>query len=112
MDIVNLSDQFSTCGQLQASDLEAVRSLGFRALICARPDGEAADQPSFSEIETVARNLGLSTEYIPVSTTGATESNHAAFASALSTLPGPVLAYCRSGQRAAMLWRVQQNATA
>ncbi len=112
MDIVKLSDQFATCGQLQVSDLETVRSLGFKALICARPDGEAPDQPSFTDIDKVARDLGLSTHYIPVSTTGATESNHAAFANAVATLTGPVLGYCRSGQRVAMLWRALHDTAA
>ena len=35
---------------------EAARA-GFRAILCNRPDGEGADQPTFEEIEAVASVL-------------------------------------------------------
>ena len=110
MEITRLSHQFAICGQVQPSDIDAIRKLGFRSLICARPDGEAEDQPPFAEIDNCARAHGLSTLYLPVEPSGATELNHTAFAGAMAELPQPVLCFCRSGQRAAKLWHTHQDA--
>jgi sulfide:quinone oxidoreductase len=111
MEINRLSEHFSTYGQVWPDDLKEIKVLGYRALICARPDGEADDQPRFDDIKKSAKALGLEARYVPVQPSGATEVDHAAFSSALAELPGPVLGYCRSGQRAAKLWQAQQDAT-
>ena len=107
MEINKLSDRFAVCGQISSNDMQDIKSRGFHALICARPDGEADDQPSYAEIEQAAQAQGLQTVYIPVLPSGATPENHAAFTTALATLHGSILGYCRSGQRAAMLWQAQ-----
>ncbi len=104
MEITPISDIFSTCGQIESSDVAEIKSLGFRSIICARPDGEAEGQSTFDEIKAQADAHGLDIWYVPVHPSGATEANHAAFSQALADLPGPILGYCRSGQRAAMLW--------
>ena len=109
MNITRLSDQFATCDQIHPSDMEAIESLGFRSVICTRPDGEAEDQPAFSVIDECARARGLSVLYIPVRPSGATEDNHAAFARAVAQLPRPILGYCRSGQRATTLWQARHS---
>ena len=110
MEIGRLSDQFAICGQVRPNDMAAIKRLGFQSLICARPDGETEDQPLFIEIDRFARAQGLTTLYIPVEPSGATEENHAAFANAMAELPLPVLCYCRSGQRAGKLWHAHQDA--
>ena len=112
MEMTKLSDQFSVCGQLQPVDLDEIKAQGFRSVLCVRPDDEAEDQPSFAQIEASARAKGLATAYVPVDASGAQPGDHAAFAKAMAKLPGPVLAYCRSGQRAAKLWQTQQDAAA
>ena len=112
MEITKLSEDFAICGQIYPSDLEEIKGMGFRSLICVRPDGEAEDQPPFAEIDRGSRVEGLSTRYVPVDASGATEENKIAFALAFAELPGPILGYCRSGQRAAKLWQAQQDASA
>lgn len=112
MEINHLSDDFGTYGQVWPDDLAEIKALGYRSLICARPDGEADGQPRFAEIQDSANALGLEIRYVPVQPSGATEADHAAFSSALAELPGPVLGYCRSGARAATLWQAEQDATA
>lgn len=112
MEISHLSDDFGTSGQVWPDDLAEIKALGYRSLICARPDGEADGQPSFAEIQDGANTLGLESRYVPVETSGATKADHAKFSIALSELPGPVLGYCRSGARAMTLWQAQQGAKA
>ena len=112
METTQISDKCSTCGQLETDDLAEVKTLGFRSLICVRPDGEAKGQPTFGEIQDCAKAQGLQARYVPVKPSGATEANHIAISKALAELPEPVLGYCRSGQRAATLWHARRDTAA
>ncbi|MFD0981677.1 TIGR01244 family sulfur transferase [Tropicimonas aquimaris] len=104
MDFKTLTNRLSVSGQISADDLPRIKDAGFRAIICNRPDGEGNDQPTFEEIERSAVELGLEARYLPI-TSGMVEDSQAdEFARALNELPGPVLAYCRSGMRSTTLW--------
>jgi hypothetical protein len=46
-------------GQIKPSQLREIADLGFKALICMRPDKEGFLQPSFEEVEEAARGVGL-----------------------------------------------------
>lgn len=59
MDIKKLKIDLSVTPQVMIEDLPAIRERGFRSIICNRPDGEGADQPTFKEIEATATKLGL-----------------------------------------------------
>ncbi|WP_306131612.1 bifunctional protein tyrosine phosphatase family protein/NAD(P)/FAD-dependent oxidoreductase [Roseivivax marinus] len=108
MDIRKIDDRLSVSPQITADDVTALAAEGYRAIICNRPDGEGSDQPSFEEIERAAHENGMEARYIPV-TSGMVEDGHArAFDAALRELPGPVLAYCRSGTRSATLWSLAE----
>jgi len=103
-----LTDDLSVSAQqLQPEEIAQVAALGFKSIIANRPDGEAAGQPSFSEIEREAKAHGLSARYVPIAG-GATDADAAAFGAALAELPKPVLAYCRSGTRSTMLWALSE----
>ncbi|KVD85698.1 class V aminotransferase [Burkholderia stagnalis] len=90
--------------QIRPDDLKAIRSAGFRAVICNRPDGESADQPAFEEIAAAARELGLDARYLPVESDQIGDAQVDAFGAMVDALPKPILAYCGSGKRAGMLW--------
>ncbi|MCV6592840.1 MAG: bifunctional protein tyrosine phosphatase family protein/NAD(P)/FAD-dependent oxidoreductase [Silicimonas sp.] len=104
MEIKKISPKISVSPQIAPDDLAAIKAEGFRAVICNRPDGEGADQPSFEEIENAARAEGLETHYVPVQSGMVTDDNVAEFSKALEALPRPLLAYCRTGTRSATLW--------
>ena len=110
MELTYLNDGFATTGQICVEDLAGIKAQGFRAIVCARPDYEGEDQPSFLEIAAAAKEFGLSARYVPVVANGATQADHAAFKKALDELSGPVLGYCRTGKRAGMLWQTLQAA--
>ncbi|MBR7964639.1 TIGR01244 family phosphatase [Burkholderia vietnamiensis] len=95
---------FTASRQITPAELKAIRNAGFRAVICNRPDGESADQPSFDEIAAAARELGLDARYLPVERDGIGDEQVDAFGALVDALPKPVLAYCRSGSRSGMLW--------
>ncbi|WP_333714154.1 TIGR01244 family sulfur transferase [Yoonia sp.] len=102
--MTHISPTFSVSPQITAADIAAIKAAGYRAIICNRPDNEGADQPAFAEIAAAARAADLKTAYIPVIPGAVTQDNVTALAAALKDLPQPVLAYCRSGARAASLW--------
>ena len=59
MDIKALTPHLSITPQVLVAELEAVSQMGFKAIICNRPDGEGPDQPSFKEMEQAALNFSL-----------------------------------------------------
>ena len=108
MDPRTLSPQFVVSPQITPQDISALKAQGYRAIIANRPDGEGADQPTFAEIEAAAHAAGMQARYIPISGGMVGNDDVEAFQSALRAMPGPVLAYCRSGTRSATLWSLAQ----
>lgn len=109
MDIKKLTAELAVSRQIAASDLRAIADAGFRAVICNRPDGEGSDQPNFSEIEAAAREQGIETHYLPIESGKLGDGEAAQFGELMRTLPKPVLAYCRTGMRAATLWALSES---
>lgn len=92
------------CPQLQAGDFAAAAAKGYRTIINARPDREGPDQPDTAVLEEAAKKAGIHYEYLPVVPGQFTEQQVAAFDKHLRELPGPILAFCRTGNRCSMLW--------
>ncbi|MCW6511653.1 TIGR01244 family sulfur transferase [Lichenifustis flavocetrariae] len=109
MTFKRLSPSFSASTQLSAADVALAAEAGFRTIVDNRPDAEDAGQPSAADMEAIAKNHGLALVHIPVTTAGAIqESDIALMRATLSHSAGPVLGYCRSGTRAAMMWALSQ----
>ncbi|SNT73797.1 sulfide:quinone oxidoreductase [Paracoccus seriniphilus] len=108
LDSKRISARLSVSAQIAPEDVAKLKAQGYRAIICNRPDGEGADQPSFAEIDAAARENGLEARYIPVVGGRVSDEDAALFAAALEELPGPICAYCRSGTRSATLWSLSQ----
>lgn len=108
MELRTIDERLSVSPQIAADDIARIKALGFRSLICNRPDGEGADQPTFEEIDRSAKAAGLETRYLPVQSGLVRDEDAAAFEGALRELPGPILAYCRTGTRSATLWSLSQ----
>lgn len=110
MDIKKIDSMMAVSGQVTPDELATIAEQGFRSIICNRPDGEGADQPTFKEIETAAKKLGLEAVYIPITSGMVKDEDATAFMAALDRLPGPTLAFCRTGTRSATLWSLGQGA--
>ncbi len=111
MDIRKLTVCLSVSPQITAAEIPAIKEAGFRSIICNRPDGEGADQPSYEEIHRAAAELGLETSYLPIVSGKVRDEDATAFGAALTELPGPTLAYCRTGTRSATLWSLSEAET-
>jgi sulfide:quinone oxidoreductase len=103
-----LSPSFSAAPQLSKADVALAAEAGFRTIIDSRPDGEEAGQLSAPDMEALAKGSGLAFVHIPVTLGAISEEDVARMRTALEQSPGPVLGYCRSGTRAAMMWALTQ----
>lgn len=103
MDIRRLTPELAVAAQLRAADLAEVAARGFRCVINNRPDGEEPDQPAAEDIERAARAAGLAYRHIPVAP-GALDDRDARQFGETVREEGPVLAFCRTGNRSAKLW--------
>ena len=108
MELHKITEDLSVASQLGAADVPLIAAQGFRAIICNRPDGEAAGQPAFGAIEEAARAAGMKVAYQPVLSNAVSDADGAAFGKILEELPKPVLAYCRSGTRCTILWALSE----
>ncbi|WP_366657220.1 TIGR01244 family sulfur transferase [Fodinicurvata sp. EGI_FJ10296] len=104
MNLKRISPKVSVSPQISADDMPLLEAEGFRAIICNRPDGEVADQPSFADIEAAAKAHGIEARYVPVQSGVVTDDDVSAFGEELRSLPRPLLAYCRTGTRSVTLW--------
>ncbi|MDP3516885.1 MAG: TIGR01244 family sulfur transferase [Pseudohongiella sp.] len=109
MNIKKINSSFSVSDQLCAADVHSLVASGFTTIICNRPDGEDK-QPVFSEILESASDQGIKLHYLPVTQESLSVSDVRAFKDICDNAPGPVLAYCRSGQRSMTLWSLARIA--
>ena len=106
-----LSPSLSIAPQVAPEDMPALADAGFRSVICNRPEGEGPDQPKWADLAGAAKAAGLRLEHIPVVPGQIGDSDVETFGKALDELPKPVLAFCRTGGRAATLWALANAGT-
>jgi uncharacterized protein (TIGR01244 family) len=103
-----LSDSVYASPQIGTAEVAEAKAQGVALIINNRPEGESGDQTPGPEIVAAARAAGLDYVAIPVTHAGFSESQVTAMADALQRAQGPVLAYCRSGTRSALLWALAE----
>lgn len=109
MTFTKITSDFFVADQINGADVVAADVAGFKSIICTRPDGEESAQPPASEIEKLANTFNMAFAHIPVSPGAFGESEIFRMRAALDKMPGPVLAYCRSGTRAVNLWALAEG---
>ena len=108
MNITAVNDVFSVSPQIQIDDLNEIAALGFKTIICNRPDHEPGAVPS-DEIGALASKNGIKFFYIPVSANSMEDKQIEKLAFLLGDVQTPILAYCRSGNRAKQLFQAAQQ---
>lgn len=103
MEPARLTDRLSTSPQIRPDEVAEIAAMGFRSIICNRPDREEQGQPTADQVGAAARGAGLAFAHVPVVPGAITDEDGLAMKRALDELPGPVLAYCRSGARSRKL---------
>ncbi len=109
MAITEITPSYSVSPQITPDEVAGIQALGFRSILCNRPDGESADQTPVAEVRAEAERLGLGFAYVPVVSGQIDADDVTDFRAAIESLPKPVLAYCRSGARCQNLWLLAER---
>lgn len=104
-DIREIDGEYSVTGQLAVDDLDQIKALGFKSIVCHRPDEEEPGQTPFAAIAARAAELGIEVAHVPVGKMGVDEQAVAGMVDALDDLPRPMLGYCRSGSRSTAIYQ-------
>lgn len=108
MNIRQINDEYSVTPQVAVDDLDAIKEMGFRSIVCHRPDDEDPGQPDFAEIAARAAAVGIETRHIPVVGQPTADAVRE-MVDALDELPKPMLGYCRSGNRSTIIYQQTQH---
>lgn len=109
MELRRLTPNLAVGSQVVPEEISGLAAAGFKGIINNRPDDEAPDQPSSQALEAEAKRHGLTYWHIPIVPGQATEEDARAFAAVLSQTEGPVVAFCRTGNRSTSLWKMAQQ---
>lgn len=109
MDIRHINDEYAVTGQIRIEDLEEIRAMGFKSIVCNRPDEEEPGQPRFADIAAKAEELGLEVKHVPVGRLGVDAQAVNGMVDALDEMPRPMLGYCRSGARSTAIYEKSQH---
>jgi uncharacterized protein (TIGR01244 family) len=104
MDIRALTPTYAVSPQIEIADLSAIKAAGFAVVIDNRPDTEIPPHLHTSAMRDAAEALGLVFVANPIIGGALTAQNVVAQRAAIDAAPGPVLAYCASGNRCSIVW--------
>lgn len=106
----HLSEEISIAAQIRVEHVQRAADLGFKSIICNRPDEEEGEnQTPHQEIAQACAKHGLEFTYFPVSPTEHSEQQVRDMRDHVNQSAKPVLIYCRSGRRSkALLTRSEE----
>jgi uncharacterized protein (TIGR01244 family) len=104
MHINRLSPDYSVAPQIVIEDVATIVNAGFKSVICNRPDQE---NPVPCQIEAIkaavlAAGLEFAENVFDSDSFGSDKGERQT--ELLKQMPGPVLAYCASGNRCSVIW--------
>lgn len=109
MSIRPVDPSFHVTGQIAPSHLKELAGLGYKTVICMRPDQEGFFQPTFSDVAEAAGQAGIEAFYIPVKPGAMTEQQAVELKNILREREGPTLAYCASGNRCVAAYEMSKR---
>jgi sulfide:quinone oxidoreductase len=105
MKLTWLTPDVAVSGQIRPEDLAELKTLGIASVVNNRPDNEEPGQPTSDGLGAEASRLGLGYSHVPVVPGEVSDRVAIQFAEALRAMKHPVLAFCRSGNRSAIVWK-------
>lgn len=108
MEIEFIAENIAVSPQIKPETISELKELGFKTIVCNRPDGEEANQPSFAEIESACNKNNIKAVYIPIINGPISYATVDEFRQCLLEVSRPVLAYCRSGARSKTVFSLVQ----
>lgn len=108
MDIRPLTEGYAVAPQIDPQDAAGIAALGYRVVICNRPDAENPPELQAEAIRQAVEAAGMRFVMNDFAGPGMTRDHVAAQGAALDGAEGPVLAYCASGTRSTIVWALSQ----
>ena len=108
MEIRPITPDYAVSPQIEPSDLAAIKAAGYVTVIDNRPDGEIPPHQHTAAMRAAAEALGLAFVANPVIGGMLTKDNVTTQGAAIAASPGPVFAYCASGNRSSIVWALSQ----
>lgn len=107
MNPILITPEFAVSAALDAEMVEALADRGLAALMGVAPDTDGVRESE--AIRAQAHRAGIAFTHLPVVVGLITQAQVDAFRRALDAADGPVLAYCHSGLRAALMWALARQ---
>ncbi len=107
--VTELDPRYTVTGQISVADVAAIKAAGYGAVMCNRPDGEAAGQPSAKQIKRAVEKAGMKFFHVPMSRSLEPNTLRDFKAVVQDDANGKVFAYCRTGNRCTMLWKAAKS---
>ncbi|MDR5652088.1 TIGR01244 family sulfur transferase [Ruixingdingia sedimenti] len=108
MDIRPITPDYAVSPQIDPEDMAAIAAAGYRVVIDNRPDAEIPPSQHTGVMRAAAEAAGLVFVVNHVVGGAITLANVEAQGAAIAAAPGPVLAYCASGNRSSIVWALSQ----
>lgn len=111
MDIRQLTPAFSVSPQIDPQDIAQIAQLGYKTVICNRPDAENPASHHVAQMQSEADKHGLTLLLNQFATPMLSMEHVEAQKALLQDAQTPVLAYCASGTRSTMVWSLAMAGT-
>ncbi len=90
--------------QIDPSDAPALKSAGYKLIICNRPDAEVPPSHQAEAMRAAIEAEGIRFSALPLTHQTMTAENILKQDELVESAEGPVLAYCASGTRCSVVW--------
>jgi sulfide:quinone oxidoreductase len=110
MRFTKLSDHYAVAMQIDPDDIGFYADEGFTAIVCKRPDWEDNGQPTSASIRAACEKHGIEFHMLPIRGAAVEPETVQQFLDVMRNAEGPVLGYCRTGTRSAILWQLASQA--
>lgn len=109
MGIEKIADYLYISRQLTERTAKLAAQYDVKTVICNRPDGEEANQPDFETVKKWLHAAGIeNVVYMPTTVDKIDDAQLKEFQETISQSPAPIVAYCRTGTRSALMWALNQ----
>lgn len=108
MEMTQLAPNLFVGAQISEDDLSELAVEGFTDVVCNRPDVEHPGSAPSSRMAEIAKGLGLSFHYHPITPGESFAEEASTLASVVAKPKAKVFAYCRSGTRSSNAWSLAQ----
>ena len=99
-----ISESVSVAGQISVAHVGQIAALGYRSVICNRPDHEDGGQhPSHRDIAQACERHAMQFTFYPVHSSGHSEQEVRDMHEIVDAAQKPVMIYCRTGRRSRAL---------